>query len=161
MKPGSFRRLLAAASLSLVGSVLVAGCAAEDVAEGEPAADTDQGDPGPDVLDDEETTASTSSALGGCYQCSNCVYYARCRQPKLPYGLTYYSQKVARINRYSARVGCVAVIKTSSVYGHVAYVNRVASDGTITIDEGNWPSGRCGVRSGTKSGLHITGFICP
>ena len=77
----------------------------------------------------------------------------------MPYGLTSYAQKVAQINRWSPRAGCVAVIYTGKYYGHVAYVTNV-SGSTVSIAEGNWPTGRCGRRSGTQSALRIKGYIC-
>ena len=113
----------------------------------------------------DQTDGPVSEDLGDreaeatCNQCSNCVLYARCRMPRLPYGLTSYSDKVRQINRWSPRAGCVAVIYTGSYYGHVAYVTSV-SGSTINIAEGNWPSGHCGHRSGTQSGLRIKGYIC-
>lgn len=112
-----------------------------------------------EVGTEEEALQSTPQNLA-CAQCDNCVYYARCRQPALPYGLTTYEDKVAIINTQTAAAGRVAIIKTSSVYGHVAYVTSV-SGSTINIAEGNWPSGSCGTRSGTKAGLNITGFFAP
>jgi hypothetical protein len=111
--------------------------------------------PSPDV---EEGTASVSSELGVCNQCNNCVLYARCRQPRLPYGLTTYGQKVARINSRAPRAGCVAVINTGSPWGHVAYVESVAG-GRVNIAEGNF-EGRCNRRSAPAPRLGIVGYIC-
>lgn len=139
----------------MIGGVLAVGCSA---GEEDDESVLDDVDPG--MSADDEPSESISSELGGCGPCNNCVLYARCRQPRLPYGLTSYADKVRVINSRTARAGCVAVIKTSSSYGHVAYVNRV-SGGRVSIDEGNWPSGRCGTRSGTPASLHITGYICP
>lgn len=106
------------------------------------------------------TDESSLVAPAVCNQCDNCVYYARCRQPALPYGLTSYQDKLNIINNQTAKVGSVAIIKTSSIYGHVAYVTNV-SGAQITIAEGNWPSGNCGSRTGTKAGLNIQGFFRP
>ena len=142
--------------LALAGA-LAAGCSSETTNPDDESA-LDGADPG--ISMDDQPTASVSSELGGCGQCTNCVLYARCRQPRLPYGLTSYADKVSHINQHTAHAGCVAVIKTSSYYGHVAYVNSV-SGGLVHIDEGNWPSGHCGTRSGTASALHIAGYICP
>ena len=151
LRPG---RLAAFFSVSVM--LAAVGCSVEPGDEDEEL--VDDGSQDPDV--DDGTASSVSSELGGCNQCTNCVKYARCRQPRLPYGLTTYSDKVARINSRTPRRGCVAVIRTSSVYGHVAYVNGV-SGGRISIDEGNWPSGRCGQRSGTPAALNVRGYICP
>lgn len=99
-----------------------------------------------------------------CGSCDNCVLHARCRQPKLPYGLTYWSDKKAIINSQVAKAGCVAMIPTSSSYGHVAYVERVDTAPTpnrIYLREANWSSGQCTGRSGSKAALNIAGFWCP
>lgn len=143
-------------SLLLAAFTVTACSAITDEADEESLLD----DVDPGVSSDDEPTASVSSELYGCNQCSNCVKYARCRQPRLPYGLFSYQDKVRRINSQTARAGCVAVIRSGSSWGHVAYV-RAVRGGTIHIDEGNWPSGRCGTRSGTKASLRISGFICP
>ncbi len=99
--------------------------------------------------------------LGYCPGCSNCVFRARCLQPNLPLGLTYWSDKVARINSHTARVGCVAMIYTGSIYGHVAYVADKHADGTITIKEGNWVGNTCSSRRKTPSALNVRGYWCP
>lgn len=151
------RLLRVLGAVLLAGSTVVLGCSAE-IDDVDPF-DDEPGDVQEDDVDDG-TASSVESELGGCNQCTNCVKYARCRQRRLPYGLTTFADKVARINRRTPRAGCVAVIKTSSVYGHVAYVNKV-SGGRIYIDEGNWPSGRCGRRSGTPAALNVRGYICP
>jgi hypothetical protein len=150
---------------SLGGSLLVAGSLAALLVVGCTANPTDGDGSSRDEADPvasggEEPSASVASELAGCGPCNNCVLYARCRQHALPYGLTTYADKVSHINSHTPHVGCVAVIKSSSSYGHVAYVNSV-SGGTVHIDEANWISGHCGTRSGTASGLHITGYICP
>lgn len=153
------RRLLTAVFALSVSALAAAGCAADPATEEDEAYANDESsiDEGPDS---EDEVGSTSSDLGSCNQCNNCVSYARCRQPRLPTGLTSYADKRAKINRSTAKAGCVAVINTGSYYGHVAYVTKV-SGGKVHIAEGNWPSGRCGSRSGTKAALNITGYICP
>lgn len=150
----ALRRIAIVAAIGLP-LALSAGCSSQvDDLDGEALVDD-----GPEG-DDEGAVASVESELGGCNQCSNCVEYARCRQRRLPYGLTYWREKVARINSRTPRRGCVAMIYTGSTWGHVAYVNGV-SGGRISIDEGNWPSGRCGQRSGTPAALNVRGYWCP
>jgi len=143
----------------IVAAAFAPGCAAT-TDDAEEAADDRGLDPADFQDEDEPEPGTVSSEARSCNQCSNCVLYARCRQPRLPYGLTTFAQKRARINSGTPRVGCVAVIRSGSSYGHVAYVKSVRG-GTIGIDEGNWPSGRCGSRSGTESSLSIVGYICP
>ena len=133
-----------------------AGCAVE-LGEVDGADDGDEVSFDGDDDGEDEDVASTSSELGGCNQCTNCVLYARCRQPRLPFGLTSWSDKVRAINSKKPRAGCVAMIQTGSQYGHVAYVRRV-SGSKIYIDEGNW--GGCNSRSGTASKLNIRGYWC-
>jgi len=135
----------------IVGAVALGGCAIDPEEELDDLTEID-GDDG-----DDEATSSVSSELGGCNQCNNCVDYARCRQPRLPYGLTSWSEKVSKINSHRPRAGCVAMIQTSSYYGHVAYVNKV-SGSRIFIDEGNWNG--CNRRSGTAAALNIKGYWC-
>ena len=152
------RRFVAAvASLLVVSAVTLGGCAADT--EGDDESLLDDLDPEVSADDEPSEVASSSDALYGCNQCNNCVYYARCRNPRLPGGLFSYQDKVRRINRRTPKAGCTAVIKTGRYYGHVAHV-RAVSGSKIYLDEGNWPGGRCGRRSGTKSSLRITGFIC-
>jgi hypothetical protein len=147
------------AVLAVVSFALVAGCSSGD------GIDEDEGlvglvDDGQEPDDSDGPVDTAASELGGCNQCSNCVKYARCRQPRLPYGLTSFGEKLHVINSHTPRRGCVAVIQTSSVYGHVAYVNGVGG-GRISIDEGNWSSGHCGQRSGTPAALNVRGYWCP
>ena len=78
-----------------LATVLVAGCSSE-TSEPDDESALDGADPGMSTGD--EPTASVSSELGGCGQCTNCVLYARCRQPRLPFGLTTYAEKVSHIN---------------------------------------------------------------
>jgi hypothetical protein len=100
-------------------------------------------------------------AAGYCPGCSNCVYRARCLQPRLPTGLTYWRDKLAKINSHTARPGCVAMIYTGSAYGHVAYVSDKHADGTITIREGNWIGNSCSTRRRTPANLNVRGYWCP
>jgi hypothetical protein len=109
----------------------------------------------------EQTTSDGTLAAGYCPGCANCVYRGRCLQPRLPFGLTYWSQKVATINSHTPRPGCVAMIYTGSVYGHVAYVADKHADGTITIREGNWIGNTCSSRRKTPAALNVRGYWCP
>jgi hypothetical protein len=110
-----------------------------------------------------EELGTTESALCTDY-CDNCVLFARCKQPKLPYGLTYWSDKKAIVNSNHAHDGCVAMIPTSHVYGHAAYVanvDRSFSPPRITLREANWQPNTCSSRTGTKDGLNIYNYWCP
>lgn len=144
--------LIAASAALMITATVAAGCIASDVSD----EDADQAQ-----LTAEEEVGTAADELASCNtatNCSNCVYYARCRKPSLPYGLNTYNDKVAIINTQTASVGAVAIIKTGSTAGHVAYVTSV-SGSTIKIAEGNWPNGSCGSRSGTKASLNIAGFF--
>ncbi|MFZ1422610.1 MAG: CHAP domain-containing protein [Saprospiraceae bacterium] len=92
---------------------------------------------------------------------TNCVKYARCKQPKLPFGLNSYQDKVNIINTQTAKAGYVAIIDVGNNFGHVAYVMGV-SGSKITLRETNWCStSKVSTRTGSKSALSITGFFKP
>ncbi len=115
------------------------------------------------VIENEspEPGAEGQLAAGYCPGCGNCVYRARCLQPRLPSGMTYWSDKLRIANSQTARVGCVAMIYTGSQYGHAAFVSDKHADGTITIREGNWIGGSCSSRRGRPANLNIRGYWCP
>jgi hypothetical protein len=118
----------------------------------------------PSLVIDEESAPSAGEgeiASSYCPGCSNCVYRARCLQPRLPTGLTTWSDKLGKINSHTPRVGCVAMIYTGSQWGHAAFVADKHADGTLTLKEGNWISGQCSQRRGTPSHLNIRGYWCP
>ena len=111
----------------------------------------------------EQEIGSTESALCTGY-CDNCVLYARCRQDKLPFGLTYWSDKKAVVNSNHAHAGCVAMIPSSNSYGHAAYVDHVdfaPAPNVIYLNEANWQPNACSSRHGSKAGLNIYNFWCP
>ena len=135
----------------MITATVAAGCIAGDASD-------EDADNAQLTAEEVDTAADELLACSSATNCNNCVYYARCRKPSLPYGLNTYSDKVAIINTQTASAGAVAIIKTSSTAGHVAYVRSV-SGSTISIAEGNWPNGSCGTRSGTKAGLNIAGFF--
>lgn len=162
-----FRSQMKIVALSLLSlSLAVTGCGGveqEDLAPEQQMSHEDQAAHADhDGHGHDQDIGSVESAV--CYNCDNCVLHARCRQPKLPYGLTYWSDKVAIINSNHAHVGCVAMIPTSHVYGHVAYVGNVDrsySPPRITLREANWQPNTCSSRTGTKDGLNIRNYWCP
>lgn len=96
----------------------------------------------------------------------NCVFYARCKVPSLPYGLTYYSDKVRIINSSSPSVGSVAIMNVGAPYGHVGVVTTVKKDArgqvtSITINEANYSACKLTTRSGLPSTLKVTGYFKP
>lgn len=155
-------KLLALSLLSL--SLAVTGCGGveqEDLAPEQQVSHEEQADHADH--EHEQDIGTTESAVCTGY-CNNCVLFARCKQPNLPYGLTYWSDKVAIINSNHAHRGCVAMIPTSHVYGHVAYVEDVdfaPNPNRITLREANWQPNTCSGRTGTKDGLNIRNFWCP
>jgi hypothetical protein len=90
-----------------------------------------------------------------------CVAYARCKVPSLPFGLFTYQDKLNIINSRTLQQGSIAIINTGNNVGHVAYVQYVHSNGEITISEANWIAGRCGTRRGTPARLNIVGYFRP
>ncbi|AKJ03987.1 Hypothetical protein AA314_05613 [Archangium gephyra] len=151
-------------ALSLLSlSLAVTGCGGveqEDMASEQQLSNEDQAahaDHG-----HEQDIGTTESAV--CGNCDNCVLHARCRQPNLPYGLTYWSEKAAIANSNHAHAGCVALIPTGSAYGHVAYVesvDRTVSPWRVSLREANWQPNTCSGRTGTKDGLGIWNYWCP
>ena len=91
---------------------------------------------------------------------NNCVFYARCRVPSLPYGLTYYSDKKRIINSLTPSVGSVAVMNIFPPYGHLAVVEHF-SNGKIGVREGNNPLGQIRYRENTPSAMKVTGYFRP
>ena len=98
----------------------------------------------------------------GSYQSDacNCVAYARDRQPKLPTGLTYCSDKTAHINSHTAAAGCVMFRDGDPTYCHAAYVTSV-SGGTVYYDQANWTHCECSKDSLPTGSSHIMGYWCP
>lgn len=115
------------------------------------------------VIEDESSEGAGDDQLkaGYCPGCDNCVYRARCLQPRLPTGLTTWGDKLSRVNSSTPRVGCVAMIYTGSTWGHAAYVADRHADGTLTIKEGNWVGDSCSSRRNTPGALNIRGYWCP
>ncbi|MBL0699101.1 hypothetical protein JJE73_36050 [Comamonas sp. JC664] len=113
---------------------------------------------------DGEVSAMASHAACTGFCNDECVAYARCRAPGLPFGLFSWADKRAIINSNHAHVGCVAMILGSNPAGHTAYVHAVntsVSPRRITLNESNWGSRTCNSRAGTKAGLNITNYWCP
>jgi hypothetical protein len=122
------------------------------------------------AVDATEADGNNVSAMafdGPCapYCDDECVAYARCRAPGMPFGLFTWADKKAIINSNHAHPGCVAMILGSNPAGHTAFVdsvNTAASPNKMTLHESNWSSGSaCDARTGTKAGLNITNFWCP
>lgn len=140
------------------------------------SADLD-GDDEDGEVDDEEIAVSEDALVdrsaGGCASLcrpDNCVGYARCRTKNdggkvLPGGMTTFGDKLRVANSASGRKGCVAMIRTSRVYGHAAYVEDSWVSGGVRryrISEASWAHKyQCGVRTGSKKALGIAEFWCP
>jgi hypothetical protein len=110
------------------------------------------------------TKASTcDTATNRC----NCVLYARCKVPSLPFGLVTYANKVAIINSQSAATGSVAIMNIGPPYGHVAVVTSVTRDSrtgkvtSITVTEANYRSCQITTRSGSPESMKVTGYFRP
>jgi hypothetical protein len=150
--------------LTLGAIVAVTGCeVGEDFDDQDPAVQEERlGDPTL-VVENEPESSSSGELLeaGYCPGCANCVYRARCLQPRLPLGLTTWGEKLGKINSHTPRSGCVAMIYTGSQWGHVAFVDARHADGTITIREGNWVGNTCSSRRRTPAALNVRGYWCP
>lgn len=162
------RKLVVVFFTAAVAAPLAAGCAVDPSDDG---AGDEVGDP----PSSSNASELVDDSLDGCgSQCTpgNCVLYARCRTAhdgsggSLPYGLTTWAEKRARINSAAGHHGCVAMIPTGSQYGHAAYVEDTSTGGDgvrqYRLSEASWTYGNsCDNRSGTKAGLNIAGFWCP
>ncbi len=108
-------------------------------------------------------TAGSSIAQDRCDTSTNrgnCVLYARCRVPRLPFGLTTYQDKARIINSRTPGVGSVAIMNVGA-WGHVAVVEAVNHNGTITVREANYPSPGVRTRTATPSAMKVTGYYRP
>ncbi len=85
---------------------------------------------------------SHASNSGNTYYPGYCTWYAKSRRPDLPNMLGNGGQWVARAAELGYATGTApragAIAETT---GHVAYVEAVNGDGTITISEMNGPGG--------------------
>lgn len=107
------------------------------------------------------TPLGPAEAMAGCEvnRC-NCVLYARCRVPKLPFKLDTTAQKQAIVNAQAPLVGSVAIF----TYNHVAVVTRVENVNgktVVTIDEANYVGCTITTRRGTPGDLKIFGYFRP
>ena len=90
----------------------------------------------------------------------NCVFYARSKVKSLPTGLWTFADKVRIINKKYPKKGDVAIIQTNQQWGHVAVVTHVGKM-HVTIQEGNWQTGKITERHGTPASLRIAGYFHP
>lgn len=114
-----------------------------------------------EVSADEGERREPESNVDECvtpHNCDECVFYARCRLPSLPYGLFTLADKQAIINWHTPEPGVVAIIDVGNDVGHVAYVEAVDGD-ILTLAESNWIPDTCGTRSGTEAALGIIGYF--
>lgn len=92
-----------------------------------------------------QSSASTpvGSSAGNMYAPGYCTWYVKNRRPDLPNNLGNANTWVSRASSQgmstgsTPRVGAVAYQPASSL-GHVAYVEAVHNDGTVTVSEMNW-----------------------
>ncbi|CAN5617009.1 hypothetical protein BH23PAT2_BH23PAT2_09210 [soil metagenome] len=87
--------------------------------------------------------APRGSSSGNTYARGYCTWYAKNRRPDLPNNLgnanTWAQRARAQGMSVSStpRVGAIATATGGSL-GHVAYVERVNNNGTVTVSEMNW-----------------------
>lgn len=88
-------------------------------------------------------TATRGAVAGNTYDAGYCTWYVKNRRPDLPNNLgnanTWYSRAANQGYAVGStpRAGAVGTT-TAGDYGHVVYVERVNSDGSITISEMNY-----------------------
>lgn len=87
--------------------------------------------------------APRGSSNGNTYARGYCTWYAKSRRPNMPNNLgnanTWAQRARAQGMSVSStpRVGAIATTTGGSL-GHVAYVERVNNNGTVTVSEMNW-----------------------
>lgn len=87
--------------------------------------------------------APQGSTSGNLYAPGYCTWYVKNKRPDLPNNLGNANTWVSRASSQgygtgsTPRVGAVAYQPASSL-GHVAYVEAVHNDGTVTVSEMNW-----------------------
>lgn len=83
-----------------------------------------------------------SSSAGNTYYYGYCTWYAKNRRPDLPNRLGNGGQWAANASAQGIATGSVPQVGAiAETYGHVAYVESVNGNGTITISEMNGPAG--------------------
>ncbi len=130
-------------------------------------------DPVGDVAEPGITSGKVATARAASASCDtstnrcNCVLYARCLVPSLPFGLfTYADKKGIIINAVTASPGAVAVMNISPPYGHLGVVATVTKDRygkvtSVTLKEGNYRNCTLTTRTGTPSSMKIVGYFRP
>lgn len=102
----------------------------------------------------QRLSGPSRNSSGNTYDWGYCTWYVKNRRPDLPNGLgnanTWYyrAQSFGLSVGSKARVGAVATTTAGSL-GHVAYVEAVHGDGTITISEMNYKG--VGIQSSRKA----------
>lgn len=95
----------------------------------------------------------------------NCVAMARYLVPSLPSGLWSLADKQAIIQGYTPKVGAIAIGHSyykypNYKYGHVSYVEKINSDGTLTTIDGGC-DGTCKRITSTPYEMGIEGYWYP
>lgn len=106
-------------------------------------------------------------ACGTPANSANCVKYVRCRKSLPGNDLTNFEEvdkkgkliggKRFIINSTAPTIGAAAIIRTGTVWGHLAIVQKMVGT-TITLRETNWAGIFVSERSGTAQELNIVGY---
>lgn len=105
-----------------------------------------------------------NSSANPCYSCVSWVRYKIPSMNRKVGDLTTYTAKKKLINSSTANAGYAAIMPSSgkwAKYGHIAYVESVNTNGTITISEGNSSSAKCTTRTKTAADFKIDGYYKP
>jgi len=90
----------------------------------------------------------------------NCVFYARERVPKLPFGQWTIKDKKKICNDHTPKVGSIAIMNVGLPWGHFGVVKEVGSH-HITIEEANFKNCKITKRHDTSANLMIIGYFNP
>lgn len=110
----------------------------QSTAPSQPAAN-----PNPSSSPVQQSSPQPTATSGNLYAPGYCTWYVKNKRPDLPNNLGNANTWVSRASGQGYRtgstpqVGAVAYQPASSL-GHVAYVEAVHNDGTVTVSEMNW-----------------------
>lgn len=163
--------ILMALVIAIGGSISFAPSASADTG-GYPYASYNG--PGTDPSQSWWTDSSSNGYSGYGYAYRNCTDYVAWKLQSLGVADTK-TRGLGNGNEWASRAAGrsgvtvdstpaygAAAVQTSGTYGHVAFVQSVNTDGTITVSEYNhgWPlDGNYGTRTGTASALGFVSFV--
>jgi len=103
--------------------------------------------------------ANGVESIGASGSHNGCVNYARGYNSGPEIALWTQDSKRKAINSRTPLAGSMAMMPGAGPYGHVAIVEAVNNDGTITVREADYKQGQVTRRTGTPQSLGIEGYF--